>query len=477
MVIHQARNNLIDYEIATNADYKPNWHHERIAETLEHIEKYGDRDFKIVIITVPPRHGKSQQASIDFPAWYLGRNPKNEIITASYSAELSQDFGSKTREKVESEENCLIFPGVRLKADEKAKSKWRVEILNETTEKWKSGGSYTSVGVGGPITGRGANILLIDDPIKNREEAESQLMRDKVWNWFTSTAFTRLEKGGVAVIILTRWHKDDLAGRILNHPDYRGRVKLIKFPAIAEKEGKHRKQGEALWPEKYDLEALDEIKTVVGPYDWSALYQGNPVNKEDQEFKGEWIKYIDEEELEYMNTRKFLTVDTAMSKREGADYTGFCDNEINQENYWHLRAWRQRLNPEELVNTLFTLYLKRKYEKIGIEKTTYTVGLKPYIDSEQRKRGIFLPIVELGHKQISKEIRIRGLIPRYASGSVFHVKGQCGALEEEQMAFPQGRFDDVLDGTAYQDQMEVSGVRKKKSSAPVARRGTGLRAV
>jgi hypothetical protein len=280
MVIQQARKNLIDFEIATNRSYIPNWHHDEIARELEHIEKNGDKDYKILIVTVPPRHGKSQQCSIDFPAWYLGRNPTKEVITASYSADLAQDFGGKTKEKVSSIEYQAIFSDVKLKDDEKAKGRWRTG----------QGGSYTSVGVGGPITGRGADILLIDDPVKNREEAESDVIRDKIWGWFTSTAFTRLEPNGVAIVIMTRWHLDDLAGLILKHPELSKRTKLIKFPAIAEQVDNKRLVGDILWPKKYSFDALMEIKSTIGPYDWSALYQGSPILTENQEFKQTWFR-------------------------------------------------------------------------------------------------------------------------------------------------------------------------------------------
>ena len=264
MIVTQSRNNLIDFEIATNPDYIPNWHHEAISKELEHIEKYGDRDYKILIVTVPPRAGKSQMCSIDFPTWYLGRNPKNEIITASYSADLAQEFGGKAREKMDSDEYKAIFPEVSLREDERARGKWKTQ----------QGGSYVAVGVGGGLTGRGANCLLIDDPVKNREEAESEVYRQKIWDWFTSTAFTRLSPRGVVIVIQTRWHTDDLAGKILAHPELSKRTKVMSFPAIAEHHEKpHRLQGEALWPSRYDLKALAEIKSTLGPYDFSALYR------------------------------------------------------------------------------------------------------------------------------------------------------------------------------------------------------------
>ena len=465
MVTQRARSSLVEFEIATNSDYEPNWHHELIARELENIEKNGDRDYKVLIVTVPPRHGKSRQCTADFPAWFLGRNPHKEIITCSYSSDLAQDFGSLTRDIVDSEAYKLIFE-TRLKQDEKGKAKWKTAIPDENGDLHTAGGAYTSVGIGGPITGRGADILLIDDPIKNREEAESEVKRNRVWNWFTSTAFTRLHPGGVVIVVLTRWHLDDLAGRILANPDLAARTKVMKFPAVAIKDGKNRKEGDALWPSKYPLKALMETKTTVGPYDWQSLYQGSPVLTENQEFKPQWIKYISEQEVQSMNCRRILTIDTAMSKASQADYTGFCDNRINSEKFWHIKAWRARLGAEELVNAIFALHAQYNYDQIGIEKTMYLDGLKVYLDSEQRRRGIFLPIVELKHNMVNKEVRIRGgLIPRYAAGSIFHIEGQCDALEEEQIQFPFGIHDDTLDAEAYQDQivgLGTGGVVTKK---------------
>lgn len=443
MAIQQARNNLIDFEIATNPNYIPNWHHRLIARELEQIEAFGDRDFKVLIVTVPPRHGKSHQTTIDFPAWYLGRNPNKEVITVSYTAELAQEFGGKTREKLAGQQYKLIFPDVRLREDERSRGHWLT----------KQGGSYISVGVGGALSGRGANVLIFDDPIRNREEAESETYRKKVWDFFTSTAFTRLEPNGVVIVVLTRWHLDDLAGRILANDELKERTKIMKFTAIAEEDEANRKQGEVLWPDRFGIKSLVEIKKTIGIYDWSSLYQGSPVLTENQEFKPHWIKRITEQEVEKMSCRRFLTVDTAMSKKTQADYTGFCDNRVNQQNFWHLKAWRVKLGPEELVDMLFTLHENYRYEKIGIEKTTYTEGLKPYLDSEQRKRGRFLPITKLMHHQTAKEIRIRGLTPRYASGSIFHIEGECKMLEEEMFSFPVGVNDDVIDSLSYQLQI------------------------
>lgn len=439
------RHSLEDFSVLTNPYYKANWHHSVLAKKLEQVES---GKIKRLIIEMPPRHGKTQLATINFPAWYLGRNPTKQVITASYSGDLAMEFGGKTRDLVNSEEYHEIF-NLKLKEDEKSRAKWLTDKK----------GSYTSVGVGGSLTGRGANILIIDDPIKNREEADSEVYRNKTWNWYTSTAYTRLEKDAAVIIILTRWNLDDIVGRILNETSEDWEV--LRLPAIAEVDEQHRKKGEALWEDKYDLKALEVIKQTIGTYDWSALYQQTPILSELQEFKESWFKPRDQEEVDKLNTRKFLTIDTAISQKASADYTGICDNSVDSENFWNLKAWRVKINPKELIDLIFTLHAKRGYEVIGIEKTIYLDALKPFIDEEMRKRDKFLPIVELHHRQTAKEVRIRGLIPRYESGSIFHIKGECNRLEEELLLFPQSVNDDVSDATAYQLQIAESEVKEE----------------
>ena len=445
LILQSGKDYLIDFSILADKDYNPNWHHEEIASELERIEsgEFQKSGKKILMVFMPPRHGKSTECTINFPAWYLGRNPSKEIITASYSGDLAVKFGSRTRDLVNSPIYKSIFPGVSLKQGEESKSEWM------TNHK----GVYISVGVGGATTGKGANVFIIDDPIKNAEEAESEIYREKVWDWFLSVAWTRLEPNGVVIIILTRWHLDDLAGRILGDDEFKKICRVISYPAIAELDEKHRKQGEALWPERYNLEELQRNKTLLGSKNFLALYQQHPIASEIQEFKSHWFKYKEPQEVKDLSTRRFLTIDTAISQKASADYTGICDNIVDSNNFWHLRAWRVKINPMELIDLLFTLHNNNRYEKIGIEKTIYLQALKPFIDEEQRKRNKFLPIVELDHRQINKEVRIRGLIPRYESGSVFHFKGECRDLEEELLTFPQAIHDDVSDATAYQGQI------------------------
>lgn len=434
------QNELTPFSGFVNSRYKPQWLHTAIAEQLERVEK---GEIKRLMLFVPPRHGKSQLASIDFPAWFLGRHPEKEIITSSYSAELAQDFGYKTRNLVNSQEYQELFQ-TKLRDDSKSKAKWLTQ----------EGGGYTAVGVGGAITGRGADILIIDDPVKNREEAESKVVRNKIWNWYTSTAYTRLEKNAAVILIMTRWHMDDLAGRLLQAEKEGGdKWEVVKFPAIAIQDEKHRNAGDALWPEKYNIEALQSIKKTVGTYDWSSLYQQNPVLSETQEFKEEYYKYRTFEEVEALDTRNVLTLDTAISQKASADYNGYCLNFIDRENKWNIKAWQAKESPKQLIDNLFSLWDKYNLDIIGIEKTIYLQAIKPFLDDEMARRNKFLTIVELQHNQTAKETRIRGILPRYEAGAVYHIKGHCDELEEQQMTFPRGIHDDILDAEAYQAQV------------------------
>ena len=444
-----AQNDLIDFSIYADRRYDPCWLHEEIASQLMRVER---GEVKRLMIFVPPRHGKSELGSIKFPAWYLGRHPEKEVITSSYSAELAQDFGYKTRNLVNSEEYGQIF-NTRLRDDSKSKAKWLTE----------EGGGYTATGVGGAITGRGADIAIIDDPFKNREEAESKTIRDKVYNWFTSTLYTRLEKGGAIILILTRWHQDDLAGRLLKAMEDGGeKWEVVKFPALATRDEKYRRAGDPLWTEKYDKEALENIKRTIGIYDWSALYQQEPVASETQEFKQEHFKYRTQEEVDALDTARYLCLDTAISQKASADNNGYSINFVDRENKWNLRAWKVKESPIELIDNLFALHERYRFNKIGIEKTIYLQAIKPFLDEEMRKRNKFLPIVELEHNQVNKETRIRGLLPRYQSGSVYHIKGATADLEEEMLSFPKGIHDDVLDSVAYQIQIAKPVITQPK---------------
>lgn len=236
-----------------------------------------------LMVTMPPRHGKSELCSVYFPAWYLGNFPDRRVILASYEADFAAGWGRRVRDTLAGCRERGIFT-VEARPDVKAASRWQLA--------GHAGGMVTA-GAGGAITGRGADLLIIDDPFKNAEEANSPTVRDSVWDWWQSTASTRLEPGGVVVIINTRWHLDDLSGRLLEREPQRWR--LASFPAVAESEDElGRQPGEPLWPERYSRAALREIELSVGAYWWNALYQQRPVARGGEMFRREWFAVVDQ---------------------------------------------------------------------------------------------------------------------------------------------------------------------------------------
>lgn len=265
----RARSDLLAFTQYTFSQYQAAPHHRRIARTLEAVER-GEIDR--LIVTMPPRHGKSEGVTIRFPAWALGRNPKRQIITACYNADLASGFGRSVRNIVKTPAYGQIFD-TKLARDSQAANRWGTI----------AGGAYIAAGVGTAITGRGADIFIIDDPLKDRAEAESELRRQAVWDWYTSTAYTRLMPGGAVIIVQTRWHEDDLAGRLLDHQAKGGdQWHRLDLPAI-------NGRGEALWPERYPVSALNRIKAAIGPRDWSALYQQTPSPDDGDFFRREWF--------------------------------------------------------------------------------------------------------------------------------------------------------------------------------------------
>ncbi|MEP3891358.1 MAG: terminase family protein [Hellea sp.] len=270
----EARADLLAFTQYTFSQYEAAPHHRRIARTLEAVDR-GEIDR--LMVTMPPRHGKSEEVTIRFPAWALGRNPKRHIITACYNAELASGFGRSVRNILATPAYDKIFQ-TQLARDSKAANRWN------TTD----GGAYIAAGVGTAITGRGADIFIIDDPLKDRAEAESELRRQAVWDWYTSTAYTRLMPGGAVIIVQTRWHEDDLAGRLLAHQEKGGdQWHRLDLPAIDA-------SGQALWPEKYPLSALRRIQAAIGPRDWSALYQQAPSPEDGDFFRREWFDMFSE---------------------------------------------------------------------------------------------------------------------------------------------------------------------------------------
>jgi predicted phage terminase large subunit-like protein len=309
----QARRHLLPFCRFQFSDYQTPDHIRLIAEHLEAVER---GEIKKLMIFVPPRCGKSELASTRFPAWYLGRNPGKRIIHSSYSSTLSCSFSRKSRNLIEDPRYQFIFPDVKLSADSHAVDNWEID---------GTGGGFIASGVGGSITGFGADVFIIDDPVKNLEEAESEVFREKTWEWYQSVARTRMEPGAAQILIMTRWHRQDLAGKIL---DTQKDWTIINLPALSEHgdvipgtdgtvvDPLGREKDKALWPERYNEEALTLIKNDVGSRVWFALYQGRPQDPAGQKFKREWFQFYDTlpSEVQYGGG-----IDTATSSKSSAD--------------------------------------------------------------------------------------------------------------------------------------------------------------
>jgi hypothetical protein len=452
MVVHQAKKNLIDFCIAIDPKYQDTWFHETMAgilqTSLERVEE--GKDVRI-IIQCPPRHGKSYTSTQLFSAWALGHHPDWPIAVASYSGDLATKFGQNTRDVMQSDSYQKVFK-TRLRKDTKAKGYWKTQ----------EDGGYMAAGAGGAFTGTGFKIGIVDDIFKNREEAESETIRESRWDWYRSTFYTRQESNTAIIVINTRWHTDDLVGRLLDkqEADERDRVEeydkwtVINFPAIATEDEQYRKKGEALWPDKFSVPKLRRTENALGPYEFSALYQGSPITSENQEFKDNWIKPRSWAEVEALDTRKFATIDPGGKNPEN-DNTGIIRNYVDKQNNWNLKAIGVHFDSKELLEYIFRLH-EEGFEKIGIEETVYLKAVEPFYKDECRKRNKFPNIIPIKQPSTQKEVRIRGLIPRYASGSIYHIEGECKDLEDELRVFPKGAHDDVADALAMQNEIAES---------------------
>lgn len=323
----QARRHLVSFSeyVAPNY-YRAAAHHRLIAEYLELVETFvrtkGKSGIGRLLVLCPPRHGKSEQVSRHFPAWVLGRMPDTRVILASYGADLATKHSRAAREIVKGDRYQTVFGGlatvdapVQLSADSQSVEAWDLAAPHR--------GGMVAAGVGGAITGTGANILIVDDPVKNRAEADSETAREKVWEWWTSTAYTRLEDGAAVIGMLTRWHGDDWAGRLLKAQASDPKADqwvVVCLPALwgepvipdgkTFEEAQHeamlegvwieredplgRRDGQALWPQKYNEDDLQRIRVNVGPYDFEALYQQQPYLRSGNMFRRDWFPVVNE---------------------------------------------------------------------------------------------------------------------------------------------------------------------------------------
>ena len=378
------------------------------------------------MVFMPPRHGKSETISKYFSAWYLAENPNHRVMLTSYEADFAATWGYKSRNVLE--EHSPDF-NIHIDANSKARNRWDLT-------KPHSGGMVTA-GVGGPITGKGAHLLIIDDPVKNAEEAHSPTMRDKAWDWFQSTAYTRLEPDGKIILIMTRWHEDDLAGRILKESDEEWTV--LSLPAI-------NNDGHALWPERFNLTRLEEIKRELGSYWFSALYQQTPQPATGGLLKREWLhdytKVPNHGNLVY-----YQGWDLAISEKTTADYT--CSCTVAHDTYYnkiYILDWtREHIDFPNQVDRVLEKYNEYQPSLIGFEDVAYQRALPQQVQQESSQP---LPI-KLVPRVNDKVARITTRFSLFENGTVFVPKNHqlYDEFENEYLHFNKAPHDDMLDAT------------------------------
>lgn len=409
-------------------------HHKRMAAAFERVAR---GECKRLIINMPPRHTKSEFASYLLPAWFLGNFPQKKIIQTSHTAELAVGFGRKVRNLVDSDTFTEVFPGVGLQADSKAAGRWN------TNQR----GDYFAIGVGGAVTGKGADILIIDDPHSEQEAAMAATnpeVYDKVYEWYTSGPRQRLQPGGAIVIVMTRWAQRDLTGQVLKADAQRGGEgwEVIEFPAILP-------SGKPLWPSFWSLAELTALREELPNAKWQAQYQQNPVGNESAIVKRDWWQWWEEDEppaCEFI----LQSWDTAFEKTQRADYSagttwGIFMNpkDGNRPNIILLNTYKKRVEFPDLKKDVLEEYQQFDPDTVIIEKKASGAPLI----YELRSMGI--PVQEFTpSKGQDKIARLNSVSDIIASGKVWVPKTRWAEeLVDEVAAFPAGEHDDLVDAT------------------------------
>jgi predicted phage terminase large subunit-like protein len=422
----------------------PAAHHRLIIEALEAVAR-GDCDR--LGIFLPPGSAKSTYASILFPPWFLAQKPDACLIGASHTQELAEKWGRRVRNIIAAQSNVL---GVAISDDNSAAGRW------ETT----SGGEYLASGIGGGISGRRADLAIIDDPLRSREDADSQKVRDKQWDWWRFDLQPRLKPGAAVVLISTRWHCDDLAGRIFEEEGDRWRVIKLPMEATSADDPLGRKLGEPLWPEWFNDQMRVDAKR--DPRVWSALYQQEPVPDTGDYFKSEWLLPVDN-----LPPRESLRVyggsDYAVTS-DGGDYTVHAVLGLDPDgNPWLLDLWRQQAASDEWVLSFCDLVKKWKPMSWAEEQGQIKSGVGPFLEREMRQRQAYVAREQFPTKG-DKAVRaqsFRGLIA--TRGLRIPAKALWRAdFETELLRFPAGVHDDQVDALGLIGQLldnMLSGVK------------------
>jgi len=409
-------------------------HHKIMADAFERVIA---GEIKRLIINMPPRHTKSEFASYLLPAWFLGKFPHKKVIQTSHTAELAVGFGRKVRNLVDSEVYKAIFPDLNLQADSKAAGRWNTS----------KGGDYFAIGVGGAVTGKGADLLIIDDPHSEQEAALAQInpeIYDKTYEWYTSGPRQRLQPGGSIVVVMTRWSQKDLTGQVLKSSAQRGgeEWKVIEFPAIMP-------SGSSLWPEFWSLEELEALKEELPASKWNAQYQQQPTSDVSAICKRELWQIWEQDDPPQCEFT-IQSWDTAFLKSERADYSACTtwgvfyrddDTGERQANIILLNAFKKRMEFPELKQRAFEEWKEWEPDSVIVEAKA---AGSPLI-FELRQMGI--PVQDfVPSKGNDKIARLNAVADLFASGRVWVPnRNWAEELVEEVAAFPSGEHDDMVD--------------------------------
>lgn len=439
-----ARRSLLAFIVRFEPQYMAGWVHKLICEKLEKF--YRDVQAGLsprLMLFMPPRGGKSMIASHYFPAWVMGQDPKMEFISTSYSSQLAEGFSRKARGLLREPTYKTVFPKTKLDESTQSVGHWM------TTAK----GGYVAAGVGGGITGKGCNFLIIDDPTRNADDASSFTNREMQKGWYESTAYTRLAPGGGVLIIMTRWHLDDLAGWLEEKSDVgKGdKFEVIRFPAIAIEDEEYRKKGQALHPDRYDEEAFSRIKRAVGPRTWAALYQQNPAPDDGIYFKKNSFHFY--EKLPNKEQLRFYSSwDLAIGEKEINDYTvGIIWAVDPEENVYIVNFHRGHFGADEIIERIITSAVDNSCDVVTIEKGQILMSLGPALNkSIQDRKAYSFMVHPMAPGKRDKMLRARSTQARMMQNRIFFPESFRGSAEmTEMMHFPSAKHDDFVDAMAY----------------------------
>lgn len=439
-----AQGDLLAFVLANDPKYQVAKVHNFLLKKLESL--VGKEGEKRIIINMPPQHGKSRAVCEEFVSYLLGRDPTENIALAGYGLDLPTKNCKRLRDRIKSDVYQKIFPKTQLSDDTRTQSNWT------TTD----GGGVRAVGIGTGLTGNRVSTLIIDDPHKDRAEAESSTYRDRIWDWFTSTAMTRLTPNSIIILIMTRWHEDDLCGRLtskhyvsdLKERGFEDQIfEQWNFPAICEEDEDvlGRLKGEALWEENKSVHFLEGRRSVLGQYEYNALYRGNPISKGGNIVNLDSIEYIDRTEIP-TNVELVRAWDLAATSKKTSDFSAsaLCGYDKTEDVFYVAHVMRDKMN-WHATKTAIGRFADLEGNRIGIESVGGFHTSYEQIKDERRGKNIVISI----HVSKDKLTRANGWLSLVDAGRVRVVRGDWNYdFIDELRAFPDGKNDDQVDAVS-----------------------------